>query len=86
MGKMRLTHAETMAVADDLARLQDENQYLRTLLLNAVNEYPIASGIYVDQDGQAGYGSLKAMRLHLKIAPSRGFLHIPDPVGGSGTP
>lgn len=58
-----------------------EIEYLRTLLLNAVNEYPMASGVYVDQDGQAGYGSLKAMRLHLGIAPSRGFLHIPDPAG-----
>jgi hypothetical protein len=65
-----------------LGRIADELEYLRTLASNAVNEYPVASGVYVDADGQAGYGALKAMRLHLRIAPSRGFLHIPDPVGG----
>lgn len=53
-------------------RLGDELAYLRTLAENAVREYPVASGLYVDSDGQAGYGSLKALRLFLGIAPDRG--------------
>jgi hypothetical protein len=54
-----------------LGRIADELEYLRRLTLNAVKEYPVASGLYVDGDGQAGYGSLKAMRLHLRIEPER---------------
>lgn len=61
------------------AEAAEEIEYLRALAMNAVQEYPVASGLYVDGDGQAGYGSLKAMRLRLGVAPSRGFLHLPEP-------
>lgn len=57
-----------------LGRIADELEYLKTLLSNAVQEFPIASGLYIDTDGTAGYGTLKAMRLHLGIEPDRGNL------------
>jgi hypothetical protein len=59
-----------------LGRIADELEYLNALLSNAIQEYPVASGVYVDSDGQAGYGSLKAMRLHLGVTSSRGYLHV----------
>jgi hypothetical protein len=43
---------------------------LRELITDAIDEYPVASGLYVDSDGQDGYGSLKAMRFHLGIPSS----------------
>jgi hypothetical protein len=67
--------------ANEYDELAAELEYLRTLLSNAVHEFPVASGLYVDSDGMAGYGSLKAMRLRLGLAPNRGFLHLPTPVG-----
>lgn len=62
-----------------LGRIADELEYLKILAGNAVREYPVASGLYVDTDGQAGYGALKAMRLHLRIQSER----LPVSVGGA---
>lgn len=81
MVRDRLSGYHDPGICAELTGAADELEYLRTLASNAVHEYPVASGLYVDGDGQAGYGALKAMRLHLKLAPNRGFLHIPDPVG-----
>lgn len=50
---------------------ESDLEYTKALLGNAVQEYPVASGLYVDADGQAGYGSLKAARLYLRIEPNR---------------
>lgn len=66
-----------------LGRIADDLEYLHTLLSNAINEFPVASGLYVDSDGLAGYGSLKAMRLRLGLAPDRGFLHVFAPVSSA---
>jgi hypothetical protein len=52
---------------------------LRTLAADVVNAYPVASGLYVDTDGQDGYGALKALRLHLKMEPTRGSTHLALP-------
>lgn len=41
---------------------------LRRLAKGAVEEFPVASGLYVDTDGQDGYGNLRALRLHLQKA------------------
>jgi hypothetical protein len=50
--------------------LMAENARLRELITDAIDEYPVASGLYVDQDGQDGYGPLKAMRIYLGIPSS----------------
>lgn len=53
-----------------LAEAQSEIDRLRKLITDAIDEYPVASGLYVDSDGQDGYGSLKAMRVYLEIPAS----------------
>jgi hypothetical protein len=66
-----------MAEHDErIKALEEEVKRLSILALTAVHEYPVASGLYVDSDGMAGYGALKAMRLHLKIEPSRGYCAV----------
>lgn len=50
----------------ELLRERDE---MRALMLAVVKEYPIASGLHVDLDGQDGYGPLKAIRKYLGIEP-----------------
>jgi len=49
--------------------LEHELAHTKRLLAKAVSEYPVESGIWVDRDGQAGYGSLKEMRLYLGLQP-----------------
>jgi hypothetical protein len=60
-------------------RLARELEYMKTLATNAVREYPVASGLYKDTDGQAGYGSLKAMRLYLGMSPENSRDHVGSP-------
>jgi hypothetical protein len=55
---------------EDHDRLIRENEAMRSLLLDVVREYPIASGLYVDLDGQDGYGPLKAARKYLGLEPN----------------
>lgn len=56
----------TKASEHEIQMLRDEAEELRFLAQGAVEEYPIASGLYIDTDGQDGYGNLRAMRLFLK--------------------
>lgn len=66
MTRMRFTHTQSLAVADEMTRLQEELAELKVLAKGAVEEFPIASGLWTDSDGQDGYGYLKALRLFLQ--------------------
>jgi hypothetical protein len=44
----------------------DVMEELMALARGAVEEYPVASGLWIDSDGRDGYGNLRALRLFLK--------------------
>ncbi|MCS3690886.1 hypothetical protein [Bradyrhizobium elkanii] len=72
---------EAVRAKKDCAKAEAKLAELQRLASAAVQEYPVASGVYVDTDGQDGYGSLKALRLWLGIEPAGARMLAP--VSGS---
>jgi hypothetical protein len=54
---------------EEIEWVRAQFEELKVLAKGAVEEFPVASGLYTDTDGQDGYGYLRALRLFLKESP-----------------